>query len=94
MRFEIDDQTYVPGDVLPVAVSKILEVLRAMPEGKLYTSRRLAREIRYGEASLHKYFNHPALAEYKILARDNGGQRNLFGNAETVRAYKQEIGLE
>lgn len=94
MNFEIDDQNWKPGDFLPSGVMKILQVVRSMPDGKLYTSRRIARETGYGEQTIQKFLCHPALAEYKIQTRDNIGRRNLFGNAETIRAYKQEVGLE
>lgn len=94
MKFEIDDQDYIPGDVLPPAVAKILNVVQSLPEGKLYTVRRIAREVGYSDGSIQKYLTHPALSEYKIRARDSCGRRNLFGNGETIRAYKQEVGLE
>jgi len=92
MDFEIDDQNWEPGDFLPNGVTKILEIVRSMPDGKLYTTRRIAREINYGEGTVNKFLTHPALSEYKIKAKDHHGRRNLFGNAQTIRAYKQEVG--
>ena len=94
MKFEIDDQDYIPGDALPTAVTKIINVVQSMPDGKLYTSRRIARESGYVEGTIAKYICHPALADFKVSTRDGCGRRNLFGNGETIRAYKQEVGLE
>ena len=94
MQFEIDDEEYDPGANLPSAVSRILNVIQSMPDGKLYTSARLAREIGYTHGTVFIYSAHPALKEYKILSRNKNGRCNLFGNAETIRAYQKETGIE
>ena len=94
MQFEIDDEEYDPGANLPSAVSRILDVIQSMPAGKLYTTARLAREIGCIRGTVLNYTAHPALKEHKIISRNKNGRCNLFGNAETIRAYRREAGIE
>jgi len=94
MQFEIDDEEYDPGANLPSAVSRILDVIQSMPDGKLYTTARLAREIGCVRGTVLNYTAHPALKEHKIISRNRNGRCNLFGNAETIRTYRTEAGIE
>ena len=94
MQFEIDDEEYDPGANLPLTVLRMLDVVQSMPDGKLYTSARLARETGCTRGTILNYSAHPALKEHKILSRNKNGRCNLFGNAETIRAYRREAGIE
>jgi len=94
MQFEIDDEEYDPGANLPSPVSRILDIIQSMPDGKLYTTARLAREIGFSHGTVLNYTAHPALKEYKIISRNKNGRCNLFGNAETIRAYRTEANIE
>ena len=94
MQFEIDDEEYDPGVNLPSPVSRILDIIQSMPDGKLYTTARLAREIGCTHNTVLNYTAHPALKEYKIISRNKNGRCNLFGNAETIRAYRTEANIE
>jgi hypothetical protein len=94
MKFDIDDVEYVPGEELPPIVASMLEMTQSMPDGKLYTTKRIAKEISYSYGNVQNYSGHPALADHKVMATTPGGRRNLFGNVETIRAYKEEAGLE
>jgi len=91
MKFEVDDEQYDPQGGVPPIVTKVLDVVRSMPDGKLYTIRRLAQEVGYALDTVHNCANYAVLNEYKILAKGRGTRRSLFGNAETIRAYQEEI---
>jgi len=94
MQFEIDDEEYDPNASLPLTVSRMLNIIQSMPDGKLYTSARLAREVGCTHGTVLNYTAHSALKEHKILSRNKNGRCNLFGNAETIRAYRTEAGIE
>lgn len=90
MKFEVDDEEYMPNKVPPI-IEKILSIVQSLPDGKLYTTERLAVKVGYSRDTVANYVNHPALAEYKILTKGRGLRRNLFGNTNTIQAYRQEF---
>jgi Holliday junction resolvasome RuvABC ATP-dependent DNA helicase subunit len=94
MKFEIDDEIYDSSRELPPIIEKILKTLQSMPDGKLYTIRRIAQEVGHSKDTVRNYVTHPVLANYKVIARGGGGRRNLFGNANTIKLYRQEVGNE
>lgn len=91
MKFEVDDEAYIPGEDYPPVIGKILKTIQSMPDGKLYTTKRLAREAGYTRDTVCNHTAHPVLAEYKIIVRGGGTKRNLFGNANTIQAYRKEF---
>jgi len=94
MEFEIDDEVYDPARQMPPIVKKILETVQSMPDGKLYTTRRLGQETGHTADSMRNYATHPALIDYRVIARGRGTRRSLYGNAGTIKLYRKETGNE
>ena len=90
MDFEIDDVQYRDTDVLPQTVARALEVVRALPDGKLLNSRRLAQEVGVTPNTLNNYVCHPALAGFRVVANIKG-RRCLYGNEATITAFKERM---
>jgi hypothetical protein len=90
MKFEIDGAEYNPGDKLPRLIAKVIEVLDALPAGKLYTQDRLAQEAGVTRGTLNGETTHPALEGYKTTRCINGTRKNLFGNPNTIQALEEE----
>jgi len=93
MKFEIDDEEFDPQNEVPPIIAKMLGVLQSMPDGKLYTTRRLAQEIGHSTDTTNNYATHVALNEYRIKATTRGVRRRLFGNAATIKAYREQLNV-
>jgi len=90
MKFEIDGAEYNPGDQLPRLIAKAIDILKALPDGKLYTQDRLAQEIGVTRGTINGETTHPALEQYKTKRCLNGTRKNLFGNARTIAALEEQ----
>jgi hypothetical protein len=89
MEFEIDDMDYQPGDALPAAIKRVLEVVKAMPDGKLYSSARVAHEAGLSKKGFYQFSTHPLFEPFKVDVKGYGN-RCYYGNAKTIKAFKHE----
>lgn len=88
MEFRIDGDTG-DGAALPRMVKKIIEMAEGLPDKEFLSSRGMAERIGTTPGGLVQHTAHPALRPYKV--RQPKTNRNLFGNAATVRAFKEEF---
>jgi hypothetical protein len=88
MEFEIDDMVYDPGDDLPPLLKRILDVVENMPDGKLYSTARLAQETGCSKDTILSHTAHPALDKYKIKHK---GNKNVYGNEKTIEAFLEQF---
>jgi hypothetical protein len=92
MTFEIDDGILNPDGRIPPMLRKAVEVIESMPDGKFYTLQRLAAEIDCTRDSLSAYTTHPTIVPYKLILKVEGGRKCVFGNKNTIEAYKEQHG--
>ena len=91
MDFTIEDVPFDPAEQLPAAVDRALEALEALQDGKLLPSTALAKRVGVCPGTWHQYCNHPAIKDFKICVPIGGTRKNLYGNAATIKAYRERI---
>ena len=90
MDFTIEDVPFDPAGRLPAAVGRALEIIENLPDGKLLLGASLAKRADITYHSWSQYGNHPAFRDLKIIAPVDGTRKNLYGNAATIQAYKEQ----
>ena len=91
MDFTIEDVPFDPAEQLPAAVDRALLVLNALQDGKLLPITALAKRVGVCPGTWHQYCNHPAIKDFKICVPIGGTRKNLYGNAATIKAYRERI---
>ena len=92
MEFSIEDTTFDPADQLPRSVAKAIKIIAELPDGKLLLGQALAQRIGIRYSTLDKHCNHPAIKKLKVKQVYDGTIKNLYGNAATIAAYKEQAG--
>ena len=85
MEFVLDDDllTSVP----PRIVTKIVDALDLLEDGKLVSQGRLAEMIGHATTMVSKYAAHRDVRDRKLRICHAGVRRNYFGNTRTIAAY-------
>lgn len=91
MNFKIEDEPFDPLNKVPSAVSRALEVVGELEDGKLIPSSVLASRVGVGANSWMAYCNHQLLRPYKVLVHHGGTNKNLYGNRATIKAYREKV---
>ena len=91
MEFTVEDAALNPSKAkLPRAVERAVEILDALPDGKLLLGISVAERVGISYASWDKHSNHPAMRDLKVKQVYRGTVKNLYGNLATIKAYKEQ----
>jgi len=94
MNFDIDTGGCpIPGGagVLPSMVRRAIEILDALPDGKLVSTRRMSELLGCAHNSYCNHTTHYALQPYKAAYKYN---YNVYGNRATIAEYRKLKGCD
>jgi hypothetical protein len=87
MEFEIDNAIVDGGTYRTPTIQKAIEFLEKMPDGRIYTTRKLCYETGINPGGFRQYANDIALQPFRYKL----GQKVLWGNRKTIEAYGEHV---
>lgn len=90
----IDSGISLSLDKIPKTVKTIMNFLDTLPDGKLLTRYRLSGDINCSVSTFDSWAAYPMLKEYRIKVSYQGCVQVLWGNKNTILAYREGLNVK
>lgn len=87
MKFVVDDGGELRNSATPKIVSRAIEELGKLKDGKLLTTRGITDRLGVLAATLRSLGGHPALAPFKFKQAGTA----YYGNPKTIKAAREQF---